>query len=157
VPGYKHTEMLLAVERGETAGAFTSLATLKTSYPRWLADKRVNVLVVISPERVSELAGVPNLVELASTPRDKQVMAIFASAGAIGRSFMTTPRVPAERIAALRAAFAAMLKDADFLADLGKTHAEFGPLPGEALQKLIADTRNVPAAVLERARAAVRQ
>ena len=33
IPGYKHTEMLLAIERGETYGAFTSLATLKTVLP----------------------------------------------------------------------------------------------------------------------------
>jgi hypothetical protein len=39
----------------------------------------------------------------------------------------------------------------------GKTHAEFGPLHGVALQKSIEETRNVPPAVLERARAAVRR
>src|SRR5262245_12853041 len=38
-----------------------------------------------------------------------------------------------------------------------KTHAEFGPLHGAALQQLIVDTRNVPPAALERARASVRR
>jgi tripartite-type tricarboxylate transporter receptor subunit TctC len=157
IPGYKHTEMLLAIERGETGGAHTSLSTLKSSFPHWLAQKKINMLVVLSPERVAELAEVPDLVELASNPEDRPVLTIFASVGAVGRSILTTPRVPAERIAALREAFDGMTRDGDFLADLAKTHAEFGPMHGTALQKFIEDTRNVPPAVLERARAAVRR
>ena len=157
IPGYKHNEMLLAVERGETAGAFTSLATLKTQFARWITDKRINVLVVFTPERVAEFPAAPTLTELATNTADRQVMGIFASAGAIGRSFMTAPNVPADRVAALRTAFSAMVEDAEFRAEIAKTHAEFGPLSGAALQKLIADTRNVPAAVLERTRAAVRR
>jgi len=157
VAGYRHTEMLLAMERGETGGAHTSLTTLKASFPTWITQNKVNMLVVCAPQRLAELADVPNLVELASNAEDRQVLAIFASVGAVGRSIMTTPRVPAERVAALREAFDGMTKDADFLADLGKTHAEFGPLDGAALQAFIEGTRNVPPAVLERARAAVRR
>ena len=85
------------------------------------------------------------------------MLAIFASTGAVGRSIMTTPHAPADRVAALRDAFAGMVKDPEFLADLGKTHAEFGPMHGAALQTLIEDTRKVPPAVLERARTAVRR
>jgi hypothetical protein len=48
-----------------------------------------------------------------------------------------------------------MTKDPEFIADVGKTKAELGP--GAALQKLVADSRDVPTAVLERARAAVRR
>jgi tripartite-type tricarboxylate transporter receptor subunit TctC len=156
VAGYKHNETLLAMERGETAGAHTSLSTLKSVYPDWIPKKKINMLVVFSPQRLPELGDVPDLVELARDARDRQVMAIFSSVGAVGRSIMTTPHAPAERVAALRAAFSAMVEDADFRADVAKSHAEFGPLAGAALQALIADTRNVPAAVLERARAAVR-
>ncbi len=153
--GYKHNEMLLAMERGETYGAFTSLATLKTTYPTWISNKRVYLLVSITPAPAPELAGVPDLASLARTTSDRQVLAIFASASAVGRSILTTPRVPAARVAALRDAFEAMTKDADFLADIRKTHAEFGPLPGATLQKQIMQSRDVPPAVLQRARAAV--
>lgn len=156
IPGYKHGEMLLAIERGETYGAFTSLATLKSAYPTWIPNKRVYLLVAISPEPVAELAGVPDLLSLAKNQADRRALAIFASASMVGRSLLTTPGVPAARVAALREAFEGMTKDPEFLADRAKTHAEFGPMPGAALQKFIADTRDVPAAVLERARAAVR-
>ena len=157
VPGYRHTEMLLAMERGETGGAHTSLTTLKTSFPTWIPQNKINMLVVLAPQRVPELADVPDLVELASNDEERQVLSIFASVGAVGRSLLTTPRVPAERVAALRAGFDAMTKDAEFLADTAKTHAEFSPLHGVALQRAIEETRNVAPAVLERARAAVRR
>jgi tripartite-type tricarboxylate transporter receptor subunit TctC len=157
ITGYKHTEILLAMERGETGGGHTSLTTLKTSFPTWVPQNKVHMLVVFSPQRVTELANVPDLVELARNAEDRQVLSIFASVGAVGRSIMTTPRVPAERVAALREAFDSMSKDAEFLADIGKTHAEFGPMHGAALQAFIERTRDVPSAVLERARAAVRR
>jgi tripartite-type tricarboxylate transporter receptor subunit TctC len=155
VSGYKHSDMLLAVERGEAGGAFSSLTTIKSLHPDWLADKKVDVLVMISSERSPEFANVPTLTELGRTAEDKQVLAIFASASTVGRSFMTTPNVPPKRLASLRAAFAAMLKDPAFVADFGKIHAEFAPMSGATLQKIIRETRNVSPAVLARVRAAI--
>jgi tripartite-type tricarboxylate transporter receptor subunit TctC len=157
IPGYKHNEMLLAMERGETGAAHTSWSTLKTAFPTWLTDRKVNLLVVVGSERVPEIAGVPSLVELGNTAEETQVLAIFASAETIGRSILTTPGVPADRVAALRAAFDAMLEDPDFLADVAATETEFAPMSGSAVQKLIEGTRDVPPAVLMRARASVRR
>jgi tripartite-type tricarboxylate transporter receptor subunit TctC len=155
--GYKHTEMLLAMERGETAAAHTTLTTLKTSFPTWLSERKVNLLVAIAPERVAEYADVPHLVELGRNETERQVLSIFASVGAVGRSLLTTPGVPADRVAALRAAFDAMVMDPEFLAEIAKTHAELDPKSGAALQAMIAGTRNVPPAILERARQSVRR
>jgi tripartite-type tricarboxylate transporter receptor subunit TctC len=133
IPGYRHHEMLLAMERGETGGAYTSLTTLKTAFSSWITEKKVNVLLVTGSERVPEFTDVPALVELGSSAEEKQVLAIFASAETIGRSFLATPRVPSDRVAALRTAFDGMIKDPEFLADVGKTQTEFAPMTGEAL------------------------
>lgn len=157
VSGYRHTEMLLAMERGETAGAFTSLSTLKTAYPTWIPEKKVNILVALASERVAELPGVPTLVELGRTPEERQVLSIFASASTTGRSLLTTPGAPPDRVAALRKAFDDMIKDADFLADLKHARMEFGPLSGEALQERIGETRKVSSEVLERAREVIKR
>jgi tripartite-type tricarboxylate transporter receptor subunit TctC len=67
---------------------------------------------------------------------------------------MTTPKVPADRVKALRAAFDAMTKDKDFLAEVEKTKAEFDPMSGEELQKTIEEAGNVPDKVRELARTA---
>ena len=62
------------------------------------------------------LAGVPTLPELAQSDEGRHVLHAVASTGEIGRSILTTPGVPPERLAALRSAFQAMLADAAFLA-----------------------------------------
>jgi tripartite-type tricarboxylate transporter receptor subunit TctC len=78
------------------------------------------------------------------------VLAFYASGAAVGRSFMAPPGVPADRVKVLRTAFDDMLKDPEFLAEIEKTKAEFRPLTGEKLQKLIVDTASVPKDVLEK-------
>jgi tripartite-type tricarboxylate transporter receptor subunit TctC len=133
------------------------LTTLKSTSAGWFTDKKINVLVMISAERHPEFPDVPALVELGRTVEDKQVLGIFESASTIGRSFATTPQTPPDRVAALRRAFAAMLKDPEYLADFAKTDAELAPKSGEELQMHIQTTRKVPPAVLERARAAVKR
>ncbi len=111
----------------------------------------------MASERVVELPGIPTLVELGRTLEERQILSIFASASSTGRSLLTTPGAPPDRVAALRQAFDDMIKDPDFLADLKQARMEFGPLSGEALQKRIGETRKVSSAVLERARAVIKR
>ena len=70
---------------------------------------------------------------------------------------MTTPGVPPERVAALRAAFSAMLKDAEFLEQLARTQAEIAPVSGEEMQAFAAKVRDLPPALVEKARASVKR
>lgn len=157
ISGYKHTDTLIAVERGETHGAYSSLTSIRSLQPRWFPEQKVHAIVMVASERVAGFADVPTLPELADNPADKQVLAIYASASTVGRAIMTTPNVPAERVSLLRNAFAAMLKDPDFISDFAKTRVELEPLTGEALQAFIRATRNVPPDILARARSAVRR
>ena len=46
------------------------------------------------------------------------------------------------------------MTDADFLADVEKTRLGVSPLPGEELQKLVAEVSNLSPALLEKVRAA---
>ena len=48
-----------------------------------------------------------------------------------------SPGVPAERVAALRAGFMAMSKDAEFLREAEHLSVDLGPLDGAALQGLV--------------------
>jgi len=156
VSGYEGASAaLLAMERGETDGAYTSWNTIKTSKSGWHKNNDINILVQYSMERHPDLANVPTMVELAQSDDDKKLLAIYASGAVVGRSVLTTPGVPADRIAALRQAFDGMIKDSDFLYEIEKTKAEFDePMSGEKLQKLVAEMMDVPAAILERAKAA---
>ena len=65
------------------------------------------------------------------------------------------PGLPADRLAALRTAFNATMKDSDFLADAKKMGLEVSPITGEQLSQLLDKLYKTPAPVIERARAAI--
>ena len=73
-----------------------------------------------------------------------------ASTGEIGRSIMTTPGVPAERLAALRKAFQAMLNDPDFLAACEKRNLMVDGAAGRGDGRDRAETLRLPRAVAEK-------
>ena len=64
---------------------------------------------------------------------------------------MAPPGVPEERLGVLRKAFASMLNDPAFREELEKRNMEFGPMPGEELQKRVAQTVEVSQEVAKRA------
>jgi tripartite-type tricarboxylate transporter receptor subunit TctC len=66
---------------------------------------------------------------------------------------LSTPGVPAERVQALRRAFDAMVKDADYIADMKQQGLELTPMPGEELQRFVAEIGNVTPAVLDKVKA----
>jgi len=63
--------------------------------------------------------------------------------------------VPAERVAALRRAFDAMVKDAEFLAEAKQQDLHISPWSGEDLQKAVTDIVDTPPAIAEQIRTAI--
>src|SRR5712691_985829 len=155
VSGYPaSTEGMLAMERGEVDGASSSWAAVKVAKQAWLREGKIRIILQTTPERIAELPQTPSLGEVGDTPEDKQVFALYASGSGIGRSVLAPPGIPTARVKALRDAFQAMVKDAEFVADLRRMNVELEPLPGEQVAQLIARTLSVPAAVRERAKLA---
>jgi tripartite-type tricarboxylate transporter receptor subunit TctC len=105
----------LAMERGEIHGWAASWENLIGTRPHWIKEKKVYLPVQFTLERKPEIADVPTFVELA--PAGKRDMVEFMTAAIpFGRGIVVGPQVPADRVAALRTAFAATLKDPGFLA-----------------------------------------
>ena len=73
-----------------------------------------------------------------------------ASTGEIGRSILTSPGVRPERLAALRAAFQAMLKDPEFLAACETRHLMVDGAAGEEIDEIVRATLQLPKAVAEK-------
>jgi tripartite-type tricarboxylate transporter receptor subunit TctC len=144
------TDGLLAMERGETDGAFTSWNTLNTAKHSWIEEKKANVIVQYALERLDDLKDVPTMVELAKKPEDKAMFAFYTSGGEVGRAFFAPPGVPADRVAVLRKAFTETLKDPELLAEVEKAKLDFHPADGERLQKIVADTASVSPDVVKR-------
>jgi tripartite-type tricarboxylate transporter receptor subunit TctC len=97
------------------------------------------------------------MTELARSPDDRAILNLFASPAEIGRSVMAPRGVPAERVAILRKAFAAMLDDPAFGAELKAKNLTFEPMKGEALQTLIETALNLSPDLVERAKAMGRE
>jgi tripartite-type tricarboxylate transporter receptor subunit TctC len=68
----------------------------------------------------------------------------------INRAYVTTPGTPADRVAALRKAFDATMKDPAFLAEAAKMKMDISPSSGVEAQKVAEFIANTPASVLAR-------
>lgn len=152
ISGYPgSTQGMMAAEAGEVDGALTSWNTLKRTKAQALAAGEIHPLVQYALQRHADLPNVPAVVELGSTPQARKILGFYASGAEVGRSLAAPPGLPPERVKVLRRAFDAMLKDPEFLAEVEKTKLEFLPASGEFMQKLIADTAEAPADIIEQA------
>jgi len=154
VTGYPGgNEVNIAMERGEVEGrASNSWASWKSTHPEWLAEKKLIVLVQVGLKRIAELPDVPLLSELAGNDLDRKVLTFLSADTAISRSLVTTPNTPADRVAALRQAFDATMKDPQFLAEAGKAQIDISPMTGEESQRIADSIVNTPPEVIARAK-----
>jgi tripartite-type tricarboxylate transporter receptor subunit TctC len=159
VTGYPGgNEMNLAIERGEVDGRCGwSWDSIKSTRPDWLRDKKINLLAVFSLQRAADIpADVPLIGDLARNDEQRQILRVHLAGQALGRPFFTSPGVPADRKAALRAAFDATMKDPDFVAEIAKVKLEVNPASGAEIDRLLAEVYAMPKDVIEKAKQAVR-
>jgi tripartite-type tricarboxylate transporter receptor subunit TctC len=155
IPGYTggSSEGMVAVEKGEAQGI---VAIWRTWSSRPDLYAQVTPVLAFGNGREPNVPDVPNLIELATTDDDKRLVRFISSIGPIGRALAAPPEVPEDRVAALRTAFAAMLKDPSFLEKLKQFKLDPSTaIPGEELQKIVTEALDVSPAVVERARVIV--
>lgn len=147
------TELLLAMERGETQG-FCGIgwSFVKLRKGDWLREKKINLLFQMSLEKHPELPHVPAIIDHSRTPDDRRVWEFVLAPQEMGRPFFAPPRVAPERLAALRVAFERTLKDPAFLAEAEKSGLEVQWLGGERIEKLLDRIHGTPREIIERAR-----
>lgn len=134
IPGYPTGGSLnLAMERGEIAGWVVAWESLAPS--NWVQDKRVTVPVQFTLKRMRDLPDVPTLIEL-SQGENKKIAEFLAAGTPHARGLAVGPGVPADRVAALRDAFDAMVKDEAFLADAQKRGLAISPRNYKELNEL---------------------
>jgi len=150
VAGYRGgNDMYLAMERGEIHGRIGSWTSLKTTKADWLADKKMDLLLVMSNSREKELPDVPTVVELASDQKTRDIFTFFGGATDVGWSACTPPDVAPERLAALRKAFDATMKDPAFQAEMKKHRLDLDPTTGAEVEAVIRKTLAVSAEVVQ--------
>jgi tripartite-type tricarboxylate transporter receptor subunit TctC len=113
----------------------------------------LRVLLQLSLERSVEMPNVPTIFEKMKSDSDKEVVRLIVSRQTIARPFAAPPNVPVERVAALRKAFDATMKNKDFLSEAEKLKLEItDPVSGADMQKLIDDLYKSSPDVLARAK-----
>ena len=145
------TDQYLAMERGEINGMSNAIwSQLGRSHPHWIAEKKAIPLIQDGFERRQVLPDVPTLVELAGNEEDRKVLRLVSSASVFGRSFFVGPKVPMERVTALRKAFMTMFEDDAFKAMAARLSIDLDPLSGDVLQATVEDISKYPKALFER-------
>ena len=149
VLGYKGTnDILLAMDRGEidVDGAY-GLPGLLATHPGWIKGEAV-LLYQSSLKRHALLPNVPALPELALSDEGRAVLRAIAATAEVGRSIVVGPGVPPQRLAALRAAFATMIKDPAFIAVCDKRRLMLDAGSGADMDAIVKETFALPQPVL---------
>lgn len=157
VPGYASTpQMNEALERGEIEGvAGFGWFALNAQVPQWVAANKIKLIAQFGFSRSRWLPAVPLMLDLATTARDRQALGMLFARTQYGRPYFLPPQVPADRVAALRRAFDATMKDKGFVADAAKLGFAPDPLTGEDVQALVEQLVQTPPDVVTRVRAAL--
>jgi len=152
VTGYSGgNDINLAMERGEVEARTNSWQSWKVNRSAWLRDGKI-AIIAYGGHRSNELRHVPMVEDIAASDEDRQVLRLLTLGPTLGRPFAAPPDVPAERVAALRAAFVASARDPDLLAEVANAGMELEPLGGEETQTLIANVLKTPRTIAERAK-----
>ena len=153
VTGYKGTnESRLAMQRGEVHALTQPWSALRAENAEWLQEKKVKLLMQVGVDAHPDLPGLPTVVDLARNEDERKLLSFMASGSRIGRSILSPPNQPAERVAALRAAFMATMQDEAFMAEITKLALDLDPISGEELQKSVIETASLDPGLIAKAR-----
>jgi hypothetical protein len=149
------------MERGEVDGLCgLSWSTIKTRHAAWLRDKKITILVQAAFKKEPEIEAqvsypVPLVMDQTKDQEKLQILKLILAAQQMARPFAAPPDIPADRKAALVAAFDATMKDKEYLADAERIKMDVNPVSGRDLDKLLAELYATPADVVKKASEAI--
>ena len=144
------SDVFLAMERNEVDGICESLDSVYGKRPNWIKDKVVTILFHGAAEPNPALKDYPFVMDFAKTEQQKAELKFLYAGQGIGRPFVAPPGLPPERLKMLRDAFAATMKDPEFLEDTKKAKLDVEPEDGEHLEKLIREIYATPKPIVEK-------
>jgi tripartite-type tricarboxylate transporter receptor subunit TctC len=128
-----------------------SWSTLKGRYPHWLKERKAHILVQAGIKKQPELPDIPSASDLAKATDQTQILKLLLIGQAMARPFAAPPGIPADRRAALIAAFERTTADPDFLAEAERLNFEVNPVSANQLDALLAEAYATPKDVIAKA------
>ena len=129
--------MFLAIERGEVDGHLRELDSALGKRPDWFDETEVNVLFQAGTRAERRDQGGAVRARPGQDREQKQALEFLYAGQGIGRPFVAPPEMPPERVKMLRDAFAATMKDPEFIADAKKSKLDVDPERRAELEALI--------------------
>jgi tripartite-type tricarboxylate transporter receptor subunit TctC len=153
VTGYAgSSEQRLAIERGELDGDCGAWSSVPAD---WISGHKVNPVIRFSALPFPGLpADVPFARDLAPDQAARELLDLLTAPDELGRPYVVSRQTPADRLAALRSAFDATMKDREFLAEAQKLDVPtVGPIAGAVAESIVAMIYAAPQPLVTRARA----
>ena len=153
ITGYQGSaEISLAMERGEVHGQAAGLDYWSLARPEWLESDRLRFLVRIGPPD-ARAPDTPHIGDLVASDRERALAQFLEIGPDMGWPLFAPPELPPDRLAALRAAFGAMLADESFGEAIQTAmRAPVTPLRGEDLQAIVENALDTPESVVAEAK-----
>lgn len=145
----------LAWVRGEADVVMMNWETAVQQYAGQIAAGQVRVLFsythgpLKNVQALPAAAGVPAVGSLGRNDVENALLRIFTSGPGIGRSLALYEGAPADRVAAWRRAFDAMVADPEFLAEITKANMRLDPLNGEEIAAFVNASAKLSGETLE--------
>jgi len=158
ISGYEGTAQIhKAMEMGEVQGVGSrAYASLRSLAQNLLDEGKIKVIAQWGLRRHPLLPDTPAIIDLAKTDADRQAMTLLMARLEFGRPFFAPPGVPADRAAALTAAFDKVVHDPAFVEEATKLKLEVEPVTGAEVATLIRDVSATPPDVAQRVRDALK-
>jgi len=143
--------MFLAMQSGEIDGQIIGFSSVRTGQRDLWSHNALRALAQFGrASRLADFPEIPTGHELASDAPERALLDFADLQFSISLPFAAPPGVPADRAAALEAAFMAMCRDAAVLDDAAKLGIEMSPVDGAAVVASIARAAATPREVIER-------
>jgi tripartite-type tricarboxylate transporter receptor subunit TctC len=143
-------EQRIAIERGELDGDCGSYSSIPAD---WIRENKAHPFVRFTEKRLPEIPENAVFINtFAKGEEQVQLLNLLNSADQIGRPFIMSKQVPAERLAIMRRAFNETMKDPAFLADTEKQQLPVNPLTGEEAEAAVAKLAGVSREIAAKAR-----
>jgi tripartite-type tricarboxylate transporter receptor subunit TctC len=151
VSGYPGTaQQFVAIERGELDAACGGYSSLPTN---WRVNNLINVLVRLVPTQTANMPkGVPYAGELVATDHERRVLKLLTNPAQLGKPVVAARGVPADRVAILRTAFEATMRDPELHADADRLKVDISPRNAAEASAIIEEIFSMPKDVVEAAK-----
>jgi len=144
-------EQRLAIQNGELDGDCGSWNSIPIDFIR---DNKINTFVRFTEVRYPEIPeSVPWIGSFAKSQEQKDLLAMLGAADEVGRPYIMSKQVPAERVAMMRAAFDETMKDQAFMDDITKQRLSLSPANAAECEAIVAKIAKASPDMVEKAKA----